>query len=325
MLSLGRPMDMSGNSEGRESKGSSHGSPLMKLSAYVLALRPWSFSASLMPVLLGSTLASKATGDISLVALFTTALTALSVHAAGNVVNTYFDYIKGIDSKKSDDRTLVDQLLSKDEIVTLGVILYSAGCVGFVILTMVTPARLEHLALAYFGGLSSSFLYTGGVGFKYIALGDVLILIQFGPMTVLFSYMVQVGHVHWATILYAVPLALNTEAILHSNNTRDMESDKRAGIVTLSILIGSTASEVLYAVFLFAPYTMFVVWGIKYSVMLFLPLITIPEAFRLERLFRTVSKATIPQRTAKLNAYLGFLYVLACALSDPAKLPYILG
>ncbi|XP_027238158.2 ubiA prenyltransferase domain-containing protein 1 homolog [Penaeus vannamei] len=300
------------------------GSPLMKLSAYVSALRPWSFSASLMPVLLGCTLAHKATGEFSVVGLITTALTALSVHAAGNVVNTYFDYVKGIDSKKSDDRTLVDQLLSKDEIVTLGVILYSVGCGGFVILTMVTNARLEHLALVYFGGLSSSFLYTGGVGFKYIALGDVLILILFGPMTVLFSYMVQTGHVQWGTILYAVPLALNTEAILHSNNTRDLESDQRAGIVTLAILIGSTASEVLYAIFLFTPYTIFAVWGMKYSPLLFLPLITIPEAFRLERHFRTVSKGPIPKWTAKLNVYLGFLYVLGCALSDSAKLPYVL-
>lgn len=136
--------------------------------------------------------------------------------------------------------------------------------------------------------------------------------------------MVQTGHVQWVTILYAIPLALNTEAILHSNNTRDLESDRRAGIVTLAILIGSTASEVLYAIFLFAPYTIFAVWGMKYSIFFFLPLITIPEAFRLERHFRTVSKGPIPKRTAKLNTYLGFLYVLGCALSDPSKLPFIL-
>ena len=47
---------------------------------------------------------------------------------------------------------------------------------------MIAPARLEHLALVYFGGLSSSFLYTGGIGFKYIALGDVMIIIIFGPI-----------------------------------------------------------------------------------------------------------------------------------------------
>ena len=161
-----------------------------------------------MPVLLGCAVAYQKTGEFSAAVLVVTALCALSVHAAGNLVNTYYDFVKvsligtpqfvfsrveinssishrqGIDSKKSDDRTLVDQLLSKDELVTLGAALYGLGCAGFVLLALLSPARVEHLALVYFGGLSSSFLYTGGVGFKYIALGDVLVLVIFGPITV---------------------------------------------------------------------------------------------------------------------------------------------
>ena len=273
-------------------------------------------------VFLGCALAHKVQ-PASIVMLLLSALTALSVHAAGNVVNTYYDYVKGIDSKKSDDRTLVDKLLSKDELVTLGVMLYLTGCAGFVILALLTPARLEHLAFVFFGGMSSSFMYTGGIGLKYIALGDILIVVIFGPITVLFSYMVQTGQVQWATIIYAIPLALNAEAILHSNNTRDMESDRKAGIVTLAILLGRTASEVLFAVFLFTPYTIFVIWGLKYSLCFLLPMFTIPEAFRIEKNFR-VDKHHIPRWTAKLNIYFGFLYVFGCSLADPSKLPYVL-
>ena len=143
--------------------------PSIKLSCYVEALRPWSFSASLMPVLLGCALAHKTSGEFSPAILILTALCALSVHAAGNLVNTYFDFVKGIDNKqKSDDRTLVDQLLSKDEVVTLGAVLYGLGCLCFILLVFLSPARMEHLALVYFGGLSSSFLYTGGIGFKVL-------------------------------------------------------------------------------------------------------------------------------------------------------------
>ena len=80
---------------------------------------------------------------------------------------------------------------------------------------MLSPARMEHLALVYFGGLSSSFLYTGGIGLKYIALGDLIILIIFGPISVIFSYMSQTGNINWALIYYAIPLALNTEVRLY--------------------------------------------------------------------------------------------------------------
>lgn len=201
-------------------------------------------------------------------------------------------------------------------------LLYGAGCLGFVCLVYLSPARLEHLALVFFGGLSSSFLYTGGFGLKYIALGDVLVLVIFGPISVLFSYMAQTGRYEWATIFYAIPLALNTEAILHSNNTRDAESDKRVGIVTLAILIGRTGSYILYGVLLFTPYVIFVVLGMKYSALFLLPMVTFKQAFALERQFRNESTMQmVPRQTAKLNLFFGILYVVACF--GAPQLPFI--
>lgn len=90
----------------------------MKLKTYLLALRPWSLSASLVPTLLGSALAyrSQWASDFSMLTFFLTAFTVVTVHCAGNVVNTYFDFIKGIDKQKADDRTLVDHILTKDEV-----------------------------------------------------------------------------------------------------------------------------------------------------------------------------------------------------------------
>lgn len=298
-------------------------SGLMKFSSYVLALRPWSLSASLMPTLLGSTIAYKypENTNFNYITLLLTLFTVVCVHGAGNLVNTYFDFVKGIDNRKSDDRTLVDHILTKDEVVTLGALLYFAGCVGFLLLAILSPAKMEHLALVYFGGLSSSFLYTGGIGFKYIALGDVLIIIIFGPISVLFAFMAQTGRVDWATIYYAIPLALNTEAILHSNNTRDSESDKKSGIVTLSILIGHTASHILYAFLLFTPYIMFTVASLKYSKWFALPLITLPKAFKIEKQFRSSDFHSVPKKTAKLNLYFGILYIVACSLLP--SLPYV--
>lgn len=230
-------------------------------------------------------------------------------------------FITGIDNRKSDDRILVDHILTKDEVVSLGALLYFCGCVGFIFTAAFSPARMEHLALVYFGGLSSSFLYTGGIGFKYIALGDVLILVIFGPISVLFAFLVQTGYVEWATMYYAIPLALNTEAILHSNNTRDSESDKKVGIVTLAIVIGHTASHVLYAFLLFTPYIMFMVATLKYSKWFMLPLVTLPGAFKIEKQFRSSDIHGVPKKTARLNLYFGILYVLACSMVP--TLPFI--
>lgn len=289
---------------------------------YVLAVRPWSLSASLIPTFLGSILAYRHTNVGSISVLLLTGFIVLCVHGAGNVVNTYYDYVKGVDSRKSDDRILVDDLLSKNRLVSWGAFLYALGCVGFGLLTIVSPAKMEHLAFVYFGGLSSSFLYTGGIGLKYIALGDVLILVIFGPISVLFAFMAQTSYVELRTIYYAIPLALNTEAILHSNNTRDMESDKKAGIVTLAILIGHTASHVLYAFLLFTPYIILIVWAFRYSLWFLLPVVTLPTAFKIEKEFRNPHRIqNVPKQTARLNMFLGILYVVACW--QVGSLPYL--
>ena len=90
----------------------------MKLKTYLFALRPWSLSASLVPTLLGSALAyrSSTPHEFNFLTFILTIFTVVTVHGAGNVVNTYYDYLKGIDNRKSDDRTLVDHILSSEEV-----------------------------------------------------------------------------------------------------------------------------------------------------------------------------------------------------------------
>uniref|UniRef100_A0A8C0CR25 UbiA prenyltransferase domain-containing protein 1 n=1 Tax=Balaenoptera musculus TaxID=9771 RepID=A0A8C0CR25_BALMU len=282
-----------------------------KCASYVLALRPWSFSASLTPVALGSALAYRSQGVLDPRLLVGCAVAVLAVHGAGNLVNTYYDFSKGIDHKKSDDRTLVDRILEPQDVVRFGVFLYTLGCVCAACLYYLSPLKLEHLALIYFGGLSGSFLYTGGIGFKYLALGDLIILNHFRPVGSLRSS-------RWSN---AIPLALSTEAILHSNNTRDMESDREAGIVTLAILAGPTLSYVLYNTLLFLPYLIFSILAVRCSISLVLPLLTIPMAFSLERQFRSQTFNKLPQRTAKLNLLLGLFYVSSIILAPAGSLP----
>lgn len=292
-----------------------------RLSNFVVALRPWSFTASLTPVGLGSCLAYQTLGVFNIWIFLATGVTALSVHAAGNLTNTYFDYVKGVDDKKSDDRTLVDKKLTTNDVVAMGSIAYFLGCLGFLALVCLSPAKMEHLALIYFGGLSGSFLYTGGLGLKYVALGDVIIFLSFGPVTVLFAYMSQGGDLSWIPLLYAMPLALNTEAILHSNNTRDMKNDAAVGIITLAILLGETGSYLLFAFLLFTPYIVFAILAMNFSKIFLLPVVTIFQAFQLERLFRARELVKMPQKLAVLNLQFGLLYIMACTLANRETLP----
>lgn len=286
---------------------------------YLTALRPWTLSASLTPVLLGSVLCYKTHGYLSVSSAILTTFTVLAVHAAGNLVNTYFDFIQGVDSRSSgtEDRTLVDRHLQPSQVVNLAAYFYGFGMVGLWILMMVSPAQSEQLAGLFFGGLSSSFLYSGGIGLKYYVLGDLVVIITFGPLAVLFSYVVQCGQFSGSPLLLAFPLALNMEAIIHSKHIRSIEEHHRSGIVSLAVLLGHQWSYFLFALLLFLPYMIVLYWTVSYSLWFSLPLITVLYAFSIERKFRENNgKVRLSPELTKLNLTLGLLLVLSCIVAS---------
>ena len=123
------------------------------------------------------------------------------------------------------------------------------------------------------------------------------------------------------TLLYAIPIALNAEAVLHSNNTRDIDDDRRAGCFTLAVLIGPTASHVLFALLLFVPYILLLAGAIHWSIWLLLPIITLPKAFALEKQFRNGDLRLLPRQMARLSFYFQMFYLFACYISHPVMLP----
>lgn len=152
-----------GNCNKIDSGNYEHSSQLTNdsLKKYISALRPWSFSASLTPVMLGTAMGWKETGQLNVLSAIFACVSVIAVHGAGNLVNTYHDYLRGIDSEESDDRTLVNKILTPEDVVKFGVIIYVIGCVCFLGIVLTSPCRIDHLALLFFAGVSGSFLYTG--------------------------------------------------------------------------------------------------------------------------------------------------------------------
>lgn len=300
---------------------------------YVDAMRPWSFSASITPVALGTALAWTLHAVFSPCVLLGTATTALCVHAAGNLVNTYYDFAHGVDTVDSDadDRTLVDGRLRPVQVERLATGLYAAAFVGFLsTCALSTPGAVHALTLIFALGMSSSFLYTGGLGLKYLALGELLIFVTFGPLTVLFAFVAQCGGGacgggaanYLYVALYAAPLALNTVAMLHANNARDARADHAAGVLTLAVLARPAGAWLLMLLLLFAPYAVWALLGLHCAAPLGLPLASIHRAFAVERAYRVpVRLRSLPQQLAQLNLLSGGLYVVGVLLTPRDHLP----
>ena len=311
------------------------------MSTFVSSLRPWTFTASLTPVILGSVLAYRSHNLFRWHLLVLSLGAVLAVNGAGNIVNTYFDSMRRhphnsqrnklvqtsqnvhqrpaiVQPRPSEDHTHSEQTL----LVNYAAYLYGFGMACLWLLIYCSPAKSEFLAGMFFGGLSSSFLYTGGVGLKYYILGDLVVMFTFGPLSVLFSYGVQCGEFPISPLLLALPLALSTEAILHSKHIRQIDEDDRAGVLSLAVLLGKQGSYFFFTLLLFVPYLVFVILATQFSLALGLPLLTMPFAFQLERRLREKGPShLISTSAAKLNLAMSVLFITGCLFAS--QLPFI--
>ncbi|MCP4196150.1 MAG: 1,4-dihydroxy-2-naphthoate octaprenyltransferase [Proteobacteria bacterium] len=218
------------------------------------AVRPFAYSASITPVVLGIALA----GDV-VVAInwFTAALTVLGgvlLHTGTNLINDYYDDKTGVDKVGTFGGSGVIQegLLRPRAIRNAGYLCFGLSALIGVYLIAVCGSVIAVLGIA---GILLGYLYTGKPGsYKYLALGEVGVFVAMGILMVWGAYYVQVGRLDMIPLLYSVPVGFLVTAILHANNFRDVESDRAVGIKTLPILLGRKVNKKIYTALVLGAY-----------------------------------------------------------------------
>jgi 1,4-dihydroxy-2-naphthoate octaprenyltransferase len=297
--------------------------PAMRPAVALRAMRPWSFTATVGPVALGAALSFKIDDAFSSPLFALTLITTLAVHAAGNLMNTLVDYTRGVDTVGSSDLTLVRRDLSPRQVGELIIGSYGVAAAAAAPLCAISRAPLP-LLLSMLGlGAGSAYVYTGGPGLKYRALGDVLISLTFGPLLVAFAYATQTGTLGWRPLLAALPTTLHIEAILHANNARDVAEDLAAGVRTIAARLGERGACALYAALVFLPYAAPLYAGATRSLVGLLPLVTLPTARRLVADIAAGRMVGLPKRTAKFQFLFGTLFTIGCVLVPSPSLATI--
>ena len=233
---------------------------------WMIAVRPWSFPASAMPVIATTAYLFWKGAEINWLFALWALLNIIVFHAAGNTWSDYFDFRKKVDADDTfGAKTLTTGMFTSKEIfgLSLGLTIVAAAA-GTALMTL-TGLTLLWIGL---GGVLCTLLYPF---LKFNALGDLVILLAYAFLPTIGTAFVTTGAIDWSVLLVALPVGLITDGILHSNNTRDTFTDKRAGIRTMAMSIGSKASAILYGFEVIFPF----VWVGVLSIIGFLPLTTI--------------------------------------------------
>lgn len=232
----------------------------------MIAVRPWSFPASAMPVIVTAAFLFWKGYEISWGFAIWALLNIIVFHAAGNTWSDYFDFKKKVDADDTfGAKTLTTGMFEPKEIYRLSVALTVVAVAGGLALMALTGLPLLWIGL---GGLICTLLYPM---LKYNALGDLVILFAYAFLPTLGTSFVAAGGIIPSVLIVALPLGLITDGILHSNNTRDMKTDSRAGIRTMAMSLGVKSSAVLYGFEMIFPF----IWVGVCSICGFMPLATI--------------------------------------------------
>ena len=233
---------------------------------WLIAGRPWALPASAIPVLFGSSLAATV-GWVKLeVGLLLLTLLAMALlHTAANMFSDVVDWKRGLDRVATPSSgAIVRGLLSEQQVLTGSFMLFVAGVVLGLVLVY-----LRGILILYIG-IIGIILGAAYPWLKAVALGDLVVFINFGLLGSLGAWVVQTGQFSWLPVLWAVPQGMLVVAILQANNWRDMRSDRERNVITFAALCGDRSSKFYYGILIFG------------SLGLMMGFVLVPRIFKLD-------------------------------------------
>jgi len=289
---------------------------------WVQAVRAFSFTASITPVLLGTALAFYQMGTINVPIMIAAVFGGLLLHAGTNLVSDYFDYTKGVDREETfgGSRLLVEKQMQPRHVLFGGIIAFGlATLIGVYLFTE------RGWPIIAFGitGIAGGYFYTAGpIGYKYRALGEVLVFALMGPLMVWGGHFVQTGRLDILPLLISIPVGILVAAILFANNLRDIEDDTATGYHTQASMIGRKIARIVYGGMLFCAYLVLAALVILRHAPVFalLAIITIPAALKVNKVIQDSLKsershlAMVDVMTAQLHFQFGILLTIGFVL-----------
>jgi 1,4-dihydroxy-2-naphthoate octaprenyltransferase len=211
------------------------------------ALRAFSFPLSGLPALIALA-AVRPVADFDWGAAAVALTAVLTFHAAGNLLNDYFDFRAGVDSRtdgpRRPGRLLVRGELSPGEVLCLALAFLAVAAEAAAVLAVISTTKV-----LWFAGFAAIALYayTGPpFSLKHRALGEPLVFVTFGPALMLGVSLAHAGRLHAEVLALSLPIGAATTAVLAANNLRDMAEDRQAGIRTLPLVLGRGAGLGVY-------------------------------------------------------------------------------
>jgi 1,4-dihydroxy-2-naphthoate polyprenyltransferase len=288
--------------------------------AWCLALRPWSFTISLAPILVGTALAGLDGHPPQLGIAAAALLASVLIHAGTNLQNDVGDFRRGADliGRIGPPRATTEGWLPAVQVQGAAALCFAVAVVPGAYLAVRGGWPIVAVGLA---SIAAGAAYTAGPRpVAYSGWGEAFVIVFFGLVAVGGMYYLHAGSVGAIPLAAGAAVGSFAAAVLVVNNLRDIDSDRRIGKNTLAVRCGRRFTTWEYAALLHLPFLLvFAVAQQEGRVLLLAPLVLLPwGALLAHRVWRRPAGAwlnTALGATAKLGLAFAVLLSLGAALA----------
>ncbi len=222
---------------------------------------------------------------INILAWFILALGLVLAHASNNIFNDFTDYSRGVD-KDNYYRTMYGPQPVADGLMTR-----RQHLVYFLITAFL--ALLCGLFLVFFRGndiniwillaLGAFFVLFYTWPLKYIALGELAVLIVWGPLMIGGGYYVLTGVWKWNVIWASLPYVLGVTTVIFGKHIDKLLVDRAKKIFTLPVLIGEKVARYAILAMMVLPYLLvgYLILNGYFTPIMLLVVLAIPTLLKL--------------------------------------------
>ena len=261
-------------------------------------------------------------------------LTTIGFQVLSNLANDLGDGQKGTDNKNrvGPKRAIQSGTISIHE-MKIGIIictlisLTSAGLLIYVSSSNLTQELLLFYAVLTVLCVLAAITYTVGKNaYGYRGLGDVMVFIFFGLVSVLGVFSLYGITFEWLVLFPALSIGFWSVAVLNLNNLRDHENDALSGKTTMVVKMGFQNGKNYHAFLILSGvaswfFTILMFSYLTYNVFLTIALLpALALLFHLQKVYQTrVPKKLDPElkKVALLTFFAALLFALILNLSLP--------
>jgi len=238
---------------------------------WISAIRPRTLPLSVSGIIIGGCIAYY-NGFFDYKIFFLAILVTLGFQILSNLANDYGDGVKGTDNENriGPERAIQSGKISPDEMydaIKVNILIVIFLTFMLILSSFGTRNFLYSLLFFILGALSiyAALKYTiGASAYGYRALGDLMVFLFFGILSVMGSYFLFARSLEHVLIMPALMVGLLSTGVLNLNNMRDLESDTESKKITVAVKFGLKRAKIYHAFLLISALILGIMFAVLY-------------------------------------------------------------